>query len=71
MPFWCTYYFYQEDFISIGDMCNIFQARNRELFRRVFPELGHFDEHSTTARERKVPHRKNIRFAGKHLKIAF
>ena len=38
------------------------QARNQEFFRTgVFFELGHFDKHSSTTRERKVPQGKNIR----------
>ena len=42
----------------------ISQARNQEIFtgNRVFSKLGHFDKDSSTARARKDPQGKNIRF---------
>ena len=42
----------------------ISQARNQGIFtgNRVFLKLGHFDKDSRTARERKDPQRKNLRY---------
>ena len=44
----------------------ISQARNQEIFtgNRVFFKLGHFHKDSRTARARKDPQGKNIRFFG-------
>ena len=52
-------------------MCNIFQARNREFFRRVFPELGHLMNIQLQREKERYRIEKRYRFAGKHLKIAF
>ena len=59
--------------------CSVEQGRNQKCFRAgevtqnfIFSELGHFDKHSTIARETNAPQGKNIRFfAWKLLKTAF